>query len=92
VRFYIVEQIIAQGLHTADEECTTYTTELMETLERTKADHPNEDALLDEVAAYAYCEQFALQTFAKAEREMEANKATRWEAHSAWPLRNIDSV
>jgi vacuolar protein sorting-associated protein VTA1 len=49
----------------------------METLEQTKADHPNEDALLDELAAYAYCEQFALQTFVKAEREMQANKVTR---------------
>jgi vacuolar protein sorting-associated protein VTA1 len=49
----------------------------MESLEQTKADHPNEDALLDELAAYAYCEQFALQTFVKAEREMQANKVTR---------------
>ncbi|KAF2707541.1 DUF605-domain-containing protein [Pleomassaria siparia CBS 279.74] len=76
LRFYIVNRIIAQGLHTADEECTLYTTNLMEALEQTKADHPTEDALLDEVAAYAYCEQFALQIFAKGDREMSANKVT----------------
>lgn len=84
MRFYIVEQIIAQGLHTADEECTTYTTDLMGALEQTKADYPNEDALLDELAAYAYCEQFALQAFVKAEREMEANKVTRLAAIRSW--------
>ena len=76
LRFYIVNKIIAQSLHLADEECTLYTTNLMETLEQTKAEHPNEDALLDEVAAYAYCEQFALQTFAKGDREMTVNKVT----------------
>jgi len=77
VRFYIVQKIISANLHSADAECTTYTTDLMEQLEQTKADNPNEDALLDEVAASAYCEQFALQTFAKGEREMTADAATR---------------
>ncbi|KAF2682520.1 DUF605-domain-containing protein [Lentithecium fluviatile CBS 122367] len=77
LRFYIVQKIISASLHSADAECTAYTTDLMEQLERTKADNPNEDALLDEVAAYAYCEQFALQTFAKGEREMTANMATK---------------
>jgi vacuolar protein sorting-associated protein VTA1 len=77
VRFYIVQKIIGASLHLADAECGVYTTDLMEQLEQTKADNPNEDALLDEVAAYAYCEQFALQTFAKGEREMTANTVTR---------------
>lgn len=77
VRFYIVQKIISANLHTADGECTAYTTDLMEQLERTKAENPNEDALLDEVAAYAYCEQFALQTFAKGDKEMAANNVTK---------------
>ncbi|CAO2656782.1 Nn.00g055850.m01.CDS01 [Neocucurbitaria sp. VM-36] len=76
LRFYIVQRIIAGGLHSADQECTAYTTDLMEKLEQAKADHPSEDALLDDTAASAYCEQFALQTFAKGEKDMSDNKAT----------------
>lgn len=72
----MVQKIIAGGLHSADDECTAYTTGLMERLEQTKADMPNEDALLDDVAASAYCEHFALQTLAKGEKEMAENRAT----------------
>lgn len=75
LNFYIVQRIISGGLHSADEECTAYTTKLMEKLEQTKAENPNEDAILDDTAASAYCEQFALQTFSKAEREMNENRA-----------------
>lgn len=75
MRFYIVQRIIASGLHSADQACTAYTTDLMEKLEQAKADNPNEDALLDDTVASAYCEQFALQTFAKGEREMAENRA-----------------
>lgn len=46
----------------------------MEKLEQAKADNPNDDALLDDTAASAYCEQFALQTFAKGEKEMAENR------------------
>ncbi|KAI4685388.1 uncharacterized protein J4E84_006116 [Alternaria hordeiaustralica] len=74
LRFYIVQRIIAGGLHSADQECTAYTTDLMEKLEQAKAENPNEDALLDDTVASAYCEQFALQTLAKAEREMAENR------------------
>ncbi|KAF2132827.1 DUF605-domain-containing protein [Dothidotthia symphoricarpi CBS 119687] len=76
LRFYMVQKVIAGGLHSADEECTVFTTNLMERLEQTKADTPNEDALLDDVVASAYCEQFALQTFAKGEKDMAENRAT----------------
>ncbi|KAF3001263.1 hypothetical protein E8E13_003698 [Curvularia kusanoi] len=76
LRFHIVQKIIGAGLHSADAECTAYTTNLMEKLEQTKADMPGEDALLDDVAASAYCEQFALQTFGKGEKEMAENKVT----------------
>lgn len=77
MRFYIVQKIIAAGLHSADEACMTYTTTLMEKLEQAKADNPDEDALLDDTAASAYCEQFALQTFAKGEKEMAENRVTK---------------
>ena len=76
MRFHSVQKIIGAGLHSADAECTAYTTDLMEKLEETKADMPGEDALLDDVAASAYCEQFALQTFAKGDRDMTENKVT----------------
>ncbi|KAH7076922.1 Sec1 family-domain-containing protein [Paraphoma chrysanthemicola] len=76
LRFHIVQKIIASGLHSADQECTAYTTDLMEKLEHAKAQNPNEDALLDDVAANAYCEQFALQTFAKGDKDMTEDKAT----------------
>lgn len=71
-----MQKVIGAGLHSADAECTAYTTDLMEKLEQTKADMPGEDALLDDVAASAYCEQFALQTFAKGDKDMTENKVT----------------
>ncbi|KNG46604.1 duf605-domain-containing protein [Stemphylium lycopersici] len=74
LRFYIVQRIIAGGLHSADQECTAYTTDLMEKLEQAKAENPGEDALLDDTVASAYCEQFALQTLGKADREMAENR------------------
>jgi hypothetical protein len=73
----MVQKIIAAGLHSADQECNAYTADLMEKLEQTKAQHPNEDAILDDVAASAYCEQFALQTLAKGDKEMAEDKATK---------------
>ncbi|KAF9699492.1 hypothetical protein EKO04_002568 [Ascochyta lentis] len=76
LRFHMVQKIIGAGLHSADAACTAYTTDLMEKLEQTKADMPGEDALLDDVAAGAYCEQFALQTFAKGDKDMTENKVT----------------
>jgi vacuolar protein sorting-associated protein VTA1 len=76
VRFYMTQKIISKGLHLADKECTAYTTDLMEKLEQTKAEYPTEDALHDETVAHAYCEQFALQTFAKADNEIRSNKVT----------------
>jgi hypothetical protein len=51
VRFHMVQKIIASGLHSADQECTAYTTDLMEKLEAAKAQHPDEDAILDDIAA-----------------------------------------
>jgi hypothetical protein len=78
VRFHMVQKIIASGLHSADSECTAYTTNLMESLEQAKAKNPSEDALLDDVVASAYCEQFAFQTFAKGEKDMTEDKVTRY--------------
>ncbi|KAF2662865.1 DUF605-domain-containing protein [Lophiostoma macrostomum CBS 122681] len=76
LRYYMIQKVISKGLHLADQECTAYASDLMEDLEQTKAQHPTEDAIHDETAAYAYCEQFALKTFTKGDNEIRANKVT----------------
>ncbi|KAF2084010.1 DUF605-domain-containing protein [Saccharata proteae CBS 121410] len=74
--YHIVNQILNKGLHTTDTECMTYTTTLMDKLEQTKEKHSDEDAIHDDVAARAYVEQFALQTFQRADNAVRANKAS----------------
>jgi vacuolar protein sorting-associated protein VTA1 len=72
----IVNAILNKGLHTESEECMTYTTTLMDKLERFKADNATKDEVHDDVAAQAYVEQFAMDTFKRAENAVKANKAT----------------
>lgn len=52
----------------------TYTTNLMDKLEKWKADNAGNDAVHDDVAAQAYVEQFALETFERAEKAVRANQ------------------
>ncbi|GAB7344717.1 hypothetical protein MBLNU457_3187t1 [Dothideomycetes sp. NU457] len=73
--YYIVNQILTKGLHSADEECKNYTVELMDKLERVKSE--GNDAIVDDVAAKAYVEQFALETFQRADDAIHNNKAAR---------------
>lgn len=54
----------------------TYTTNMMDKLEQIKAANSGEDAVVDDVAAQAYMEQFALETFQRADNAVRANKAT----------------
>lgn len=54
----------------------TFTTSLMDKLEKFKLDNATNDAVHDDVAAQAYVEQFALDTLSRAENAMKANKAT----------------
>ena len=74
--YHIVNQILSKGLHTADDESMAYTTALMDKLEQIKAQHPKNDAILDDMAAKAYVEQFALKTFDRADNAVRANKAS----------------
>jgi vacuolar protein sorting-associated protein VTA1 len=53
-----------------------YTTTLMDKLERWKLENPANDAIHDDIAAQAYVEQFALETFERAEKQVRANKVT----------------
>ncbi|KAL2863902.1 uncharacterized protein BJX67DRAFT_231758 [Aspergillus lucknowensis] len=75
--FWIVNQIIERGLHTADDEVKSYTTHLMEKLEQFKVENPDNDAILDSMAASAYVEHFGLEVFARAEAAMRADKVTK---------------
>lgn len=74
--YLIVNAILNKGLHTESEECMNYTTNLMDKLERFKADNPEDPAVHDDISAQAYVEQFALETFQRAENAVKANKAT----------------
>lgn len=74
--YLIVNAILNKGLHTESDECMTYTTNLMDKLERFKADNPEDPAVHDDISAQAYVEQFALETFQRAENAVKANKAT----------------
>ncbi|KAL8766946.1 MAG: hypothetical protein Q9209_006427 [Squamulea sp. 1 TL-2023] len=49
----------------------------MDKLERIKTEHGTDDTIVDDVAAQAYVEQFAHETFQRAENAMKANKASR---------------
>jgi len=54
-----------------------YTTTLMDKLERWKAENATNDAIHDDIAAQAYVEQFAQETFERALRPLKANKVTQ---------------
>ncbi|KAL4907541.1 hypothetical protein BDW74DRAFT_125778 [Aspergillus multicolor] len=75
--FYIVNQIIEKGLHTADEEVKLYTTDLMEKLEEFQTGNRDNDAITDSMAASAYVEEFGLEVFGRAEAAMRADKVTK---------------
>ncbi|KAF3891709.1 DUF605-domain-containing protein [Trichophyton interdigitale] len=74
--FWAVTQILDKHLHQTDEECLKYTTELMDKLEKFKKEHSNDDTITDDTAGQAYVEQFALETFQRAENAVRANKAS----------------
>lgn len=54
----------------------TYTTTLMDKLETFKNENVGNDTVHDDAAAQAYVEQFALETFQRADNSVRANKAT----------------
>jgi vacuolar protein sorting-associated protein VTA1 len=54
----------------------TYTTTLMDKLERFKAENMGNDTVHDDVTAQAFVEQFALDTFNRADSAIRTNKAT----------------
>lgn len=75
--YHAVNQIVGKSLHTSDDDCFNFTKTLLERLEATKSERPDDDAIMDNTAGQAYVEQFAQETFDRAERTMKANKVTR---------------
>lgn len=75
--YWIVNQILSKELHNGDKETMAYTMALMDKLEKVKADNATNDAIIDDTAGQAYVEQFALETFQRADRAVQANKVTK---------------
>ncbi|KAF4505763.1 hypothetical protein G6O67_007678 [Ophiocordyceps sinensis] len=75
--YHAVNQIVGKSLHTTDDDCFNFTKTLIERLEATKAERADDDAVVDNDAGQAYVEQFAQDTFGRAERTLRANKVTR---------------
>ncbi|MCJ1394069.1 hypothetical protein MMC18_006947 [Xylographa bjoerkii] len=93
--YWIVNQILAKGLHTSNDESTTYTMGLMDKLEQMKAEHSQDDAIIDDVAGQAYVEQFGLETFQRGQNAMSSNKVTKQTAdtfHAAATFLELDHI
>ncbi|KAF4555829.1 Vta1-like protein [Elsinoe fawcettii] len=75
--YQIVQQILGKNLHAADDECRDYTMALMDKLETAKNQSPPVDAVVDDIAAKAYIEQFALETFQKADDAIHSDRASK---------------
>lgn len=68
---------MADGLHNKDDAAFAFTKTLIDRLETTKTERADDDAIVDNEAGQAYVEQFAQETFDRAERTMKADKVTR---------------
>ncbi|KID72038.1 Vacuolar protein sorting-associated protein vts1 [Metarhizium brunneum] len=75
--YHAVNQIVTKSLHTTDDDCFAYTKGLIERLEATKTERADDEAIVDNTAGQAYVEQFAQETFSRAERTLRANKVSR---------------
>lgn len=83
--YHAVNQIVSKSLHTTDDDCFAYTKSLIERLEATKGERADDDAIIDNTAGQAYVEQFAQETFTRAERTLRANKVTRFVTSTCGP-------
>ncbi|KAI6881553.1 hypothetical protein KC363_g6390 [Hortaea werneckii] len=75
--YYILQHILNRSLHTTDAECQTYAITLMDKLEVAKSANAANDAITDDVAAKAYMENFALDTFTRGDEAQRSNTVTR---------------
>jgi vacuolar protein sorting-associated protein VTA1 len=77
LEYFILQIILNKQLHTTDDEVQNYAIELMDKLEAYKSANATNDAVVDDVAAKAYMEEFGLETFERAEKAQRENKVTR---------------
>lgn len=77
LEYFILQIILNKQLHTTDDEVQAYAIQLMDKLEAYKSANASNDAVVDDVAAKAYMEQFALETFERADSAQRADKVTR---------------
>lgn len=77
LEYYILQQILGQKLHTTDDAASEYAVQLMDKLEATKAENTTNDAIVDDIAAKAYIENFALETFNRADESQRTHKVTK---------------
>lgn len=50
-------------------------------MDQSKADHRDNEAIVDDPAGQAYVDQFGMETLERAENAMKLNKATRYSIH-----------
>lgn len=77
LEYFILQIILNKQLHTTDDEVQAYAIQLMDKLEAYKSANASNDTVVDDVAAKAYMEEFALETFERAEKTQRENKVTR---------------
>ncbi|KAK1081857.1 hypothetical protein LTR33_004338 [Friedmanniomyces endolithicus] len=75
--YYILQQILSKQLHLGDDEVQNYAVQLMDTLETFKTSNSANDAITDDLAAKAYIENFATETFNRGDETQRTNKVTR---------------
>ncbi|EMC95006.1 hypothetical protein BAUCODRAFT_149040 [Baudoinia panamericana UAMH 10762] len=75
--YYALQQILSKQLHIGDNDSQNYAIHLMDKLEQTKAANTTNDAIIDDIAAKAYVENFALETFHRADEAQRGHHVTR---------------
>ncbi|KAK3067512.1 hypothetical protein LTR53_015578 [Teratosphaeriaceae sp. CCFEE 6253] len=75
--YHLLNQILAHQLHLADDATQAYALQLMDTLETFKQANAANDAITDDLAARAYIENFALETFERGDEAQRLGKVTR---------------
>ncbi|WPH01698.1 Vacuolar protein sorting-associated protein vts1 [Acrodontium crateriforme] len=75
--YYVLQGVLSKQLHANDPQCSEYAISLMDKLEAFKQSHATDDTVTDDVAAKAYVENFALETFARGDDAQMTNKVTR---------------
>ncbi|KAK5109790.1 hypothetical protein LTR62_006523 [Meristemomyces frigidus] len=77
IKYQILQVILSKQLHTTSDAAQEYAIALMDELESFKSAHSTEDAIVDDVAAKAYMENFALETFEVGDRMQREGRSER---------------